>query len=274
MRLIFNVSDLWPESAVRLGVLSRGNLLYRISAKIEEFCYRRAWLITCQSRSILEDIHSRFLECPIFHLSNGVNPQLFCPENQNVEARETLGNDESCVVLYAGLHGLAQGLDQVLAAAKILQTEADLKFVLLGDGPEKGMLIEQAKQAHLNNVTFLDARPANAIPSLLASADILLVTLKKHIPGAVPSKIYEAMASGRPVVLAAAGEAAKIVQEHQVGIVVEPGDVAGLARAVRTLQVQPELRRILGENGRRAAEKHFDRSIIATRFIDYLEAKL
>jgi glycosyltransferase involved in cell wall biosynthesis len=274
MRLIFNVSDLWPESAVCLGVLSQGTLAHRISERIEKFCYEKAWLITGQSKEIVENIQGRFAHTSVYHLSNGVDTTLFHPECQNAAAREGLSNDASCVVIYAGLHGLAQGLDRVLAVAEMLKAEANLKFVLIGDGPEKRMLVEQAKHARLNNVTFLDLQPSNMMPPLLASADIVLVTLKTHIPGAVPSKLYEAMASGRPVVLVASGEAAKIVREHQVGIVVEQGDLVGLARAVKTLQTQPYLRRVLGANGRRAAEKYFDRHMIATRFIDHLEATL
>jgi glycosyltransferase involved in cell wall biosynthesis len=109
---------------------------------------------------------------------------------------------------------------------------------------------------------------------LVASADIVLVPLKTYIPGAVPSKLYEAMASGRPVVLVADGEAAEIVRQHQAGLVVKPGDIRGLVCALRTLAGQPSLRRRYGENGRRAAERFFDRSTIATNFMKHLEDHL
>lgn len=95
-----------------------------------------------------------------------------------------------------------------------------------------------------------------------------------YIPGAVPSKLYEAMASGRPVVLIAEGEAADIVREHQAGIVIEPGHIPGLVNAIRTLHTQPSLRRTLGENGRRGAEEHFDRAKIAAHFMEHLEANI
>src|SRR6185369_17490623 len=131
------------------------------------------------------------------------------------------------VALYAGLHGLAQGLDQVLSAAEALRTEDHLQFVLVGDGPEKPALRERARQRDLTNVRFLDPRPAGEMPQLLATADVVLVPLKKHIPGAVPSKLYEAMASEKPVILVASGEAAEIVRNQQAGIVVEPGNEAG-----------------------------------------------
>jgi colanic acid biosynthesis glycosyl transferase WcaI len=273
-RLIFNVSDLWPDTALRLGVLRPGSLACRMSEWLETFSYRQSWLVTGQSEGILASIRERFPDCPTFHLSNGVDTQLFHPNRQTEDARATLNSKDNCIALYAGLHGLAQGLDQVLSAAEALRAEAGLRFVLVGDGPEKRALLQQARQRDLINVCFLDPCPAREIPELLAAADVVLVTLKMHIPGAVPSKLYEAMASGRPVVLAASGEAAAIVRQHQAGIVVEPGDIAGLTQALHTLRAQPDLCRVLGENGRRAAEQHFDRAKIVARFIEHLEANL
>jgi glycosyltransferase involved in cell wall biosynthesis len=273
-RMIFNVSDLWPESAVRLGVLRPSGAAFRFAAELERFCYARAWLITGQSRSILSDIKDRFPERPTFHLSNGVDTEVFDARRKCAEARSALDGDGNIVVLYAGLHGLAQGLDQVLDAAEALRNDSKLRFVLIGDGPEKEALVEKALARELKNVTFYPPRPASEIPSLLAAADIVVVPLKTYIPGAVPSKLYEAMASARPVVLIAKGEAADIVHDHSAGIVVDPGDTDGLVEALRLLRDQPSLRRSLGENGRCAAERCFDRADIARRFIDHLEANL
>jgi glycosyltransferase involved in cell wall biosynthesis len=273
-RLIFNVSDLWPESAVRLGILRPDSLSCRLSVWLEKFCYRRAWLITGQSKRIVANIIERFPDLATFHLSNGVDTSLFRPDRSTKEARDTLNSNGKLVVLYAGLHGLAQGLEQVLEAAEILRQESDVQFVLIGDGPEKKSLLQHAKKRNLSNVLFLDPRPANHIPTLIAAADIVLVPLKIHIPGAVPSKLYEAMASARPIVLIAEGEAAELVVQHKAGIIVQPGDIRTLVDAIRTLRRQPLLRRALGENGRRAAEQHFDRAKIASRFIEHLERAL
>lgn len=273
-RLIFNVSDLWPESAVQLGLLKKDTLGYRISAKLEALCYRQAWLVTGQSKSILANIKERFPDSRTFHLSNAVDTARFKPEQRTETARGILTSNGSCVALYAGLHGLAQGLDQVLAGAEIMGEESGVKFVLIGDGPEKKRLVREAQERSIANVAFLEISAAKDIPALLASADVALVTLKTHISGAVPSKLYEAMASGLPVVLVAEGEAAEIVQQHDAGITVRPGDVNGLIKAIQALVNDPRLRRRLGKNGRRVAEKYFDRTIIANRFIDHLETEL
>ncbi|MBN1564066.1 MAG: glycosyltransferase family 4 protein [Anaerolineae bacterium] len=277
-RLIFNVSDLWPESAVRLDMLTEDSRAYKLAAWLEKFCYEKSWLITGQSKSILADIAARFPACATFHLSNGVDVQNFGADQRMAQAEASINagvpdRSEKTVIMYAGLHGLAQGLAQVLDAAADLQArDAACHFVLIGAGPEKQDLVNDAQTRGLTNITFLDPRPASEIPALLACADILLVPLKMYIPGAVPSKLYEAMASEKPVILVAQGEAADIVHQHESGIVVEPGDIAGLVRAITSLHEDENLRAQMGQKGRAAAETHYNRAAIASSFAAYLEA--
>ena len=272
-RWIFNVSDLWPESAVRVGVLRPGSTAHRLAQRLEAFSYRHAWLVTGQSRGILADINTRFPQSRTYHLSNGADTTRFHPSQQTADARQMLVDSPGCVGLYAGLHGLAQKLAQILDAAEQLR-EHGVKFVLVGDGPERRALMADAERRRLHNVRFLESRPAAEMPALVASADFMLVTLSGDIPGAVPSKMYEAMASGRPVILVATGEPADIIMRHEAGLVVAPGDIDGLARAVRQLSTDDALRRELGENGRRAAVELFDRTRILERFATYLESDL
>jgi glycosyltransferase involved in cell wall biosynthesis len=273
-KLIFNVSDLWPESAASMGVLDRHSAVFRLSEKLEEFCYRHAWLITGQSQTIVADIVRRYPQLRTLLLSNGVDTERFRPNRFDEESRAELSSNGDFVVVYAGLHGLAQGLHQVLEAAALLKGEKGFRFVMVGDGPQKQTLLERANRHGLANVRFFDPRPAEDMPKLLASSDAVLVTLKTHIPGAVPSKLYEAMATGRPVILVAEGEAVEIVRNYEAGITVAPGDVNGLVQALCELRSSPALRCTLGKNGRCAAKAHFDRKTIASRFIEYLEAHL
>ena len=271
--MVFNVSDLWPESAVRLGVVREGSLLHRIAAWLEGLCYRHAAVVSGQTKTIVQNVVERFPGCRTYHFSNGVNTRVFHPERRTTAARVTLGADapDACVALYAGLHGLAQGLDKVLAAAETLRANTKLRLVLVGDGPAKEKLLQHARERGLDNVRFLDPLPSGQVPPLVAAADILVVPLATHIPGATPSKLYEAMASGRPVVLVAGGEPAAFVREHRVGIVVAPGDASGLVEALRTLSADAALRQELGANGRRTAERLFDKVDIDNAFIEYLE---
>ena len=159
----------------------------------------------------------------------------------------------------------------MLDAALQLRDIDKLLIILIGDGPEKERLIAHSDALRLENVRFMDPYPHSAVPSLLASTDIALVTLRNRLPGAVPSKIYEAMGSAIPIVLVAEGEAADIVSEAQAGTVVSPGNVESLANAIRYLALTAEERDRIGRNGRDAAVKMFNRQSIAAAFIDSLE---
>jgi len=272
-RWIFNVSDLWPESVVRLGALKPG-LALRLSEWLEAFYYRHAWLVSGQSSEIVQNIKKRFPSVPTFYLPNGVDTQKFRPDCGTPETRALLSSKPGCVVLYAGLHGLAQGLEQIIEAADQLRDDSSISFVLVGDGPVKRALVTEAEARGLTNIKFLDPVPQDQMPALVAAADIVLVPLKMHIPGAVPSKLYEAMSSGRALVAIASGEAADIVSRNKVGVVVAPGDTQGFTRSLLDLARNLSYREQLGAQARRAAIAQFDRSVSITRFVRYLEEQL
>ncbi len=270
--MVFNVSDLYPETAVRLGVLRPGTLLHRLSAWLEGFCYRQAWLVAGQTLETIRDIQTRFPGCETRLLSNGVDPSLLQPPAPAGGSSGLITKHGRCIAMYAGLHGLAQGLRHLLDAAEQLQGERGCDLVLVGDGPEKSALVSDANRRGLTNVRFLDPRPHCEMGRTLGEADILIVPLVRYLKGAVPSKLYEAMAAGRPVVLMVEGEAARVVHEHQAGLVVAPGDAKGLAEALRRLVGDPALRERLGRNGRAAVERHFDRRRIGAEFVQFLES--
>ncbi|HBD09395.1 MAG TPA: glycosyltransferase WbuB [Syntrophobacteraceae bacterium] len=273
-RVVFNVSDLWPESAASLGVVSRDSLQFRMSLWLEGFFYRKSWLVAGQAKSILSDIQARYPEVPTYLLSNGVDTSKYGTSLRTPEIRAQMGDEVECVALYAGLHGLAQGLNQVLEVAQRILPDGGCRFVLIGDGPCKRSLQEKAAKLQLSNTTFLESLPAKAMPEYVASADIILVTLANYIKGAVPSKLYEAMASSRPVLLVAEGEAADIVRTYNAGMVVKPGDLDGMTQAIRYLRDNPQARQEMGGNGRRAAEEHFDSVSTANQFVSYLEGHI
>lgn len=273
-RMIMNVSDLWPASAVQLGKLLSGSRAHKISLRLERYCYRRATLVTGQSREIISDIAARHPERETYHLSNGVDTERFQPRFATPDARRTLAPLDRCIAIYAGLHGLAQGLDALVHVAAALPATIPLDIVMLGDGPEKRRLQDLAQTLGTRRVRFLNPMPHAEVPALLAAADIAVVPLGTPLRGAVPSKLYEAMASGLAVVLVADGEAAGIVRQHEAGLVVSPGDVAGLAAALQRLTAEPELRARLGANGRAAAVRCYDRARIGDAFVAFLERRL
>ena len=266
---VFNVSDLWPESAIRMGVLKRGS----ISAWLERFevgCYLRSAGVTGQTQEIIESVRRRALRIPVEVITNGVDPLRFGRGRETQAARELLGAAPGPIFIYAGLLGWAQGLGQVLDLARVLPPQVPGRFVLVGDGPERELIERRIRAENLERVTLLRAQPRQSIPSLLAASDAAVITLGMRLPGAVPSKIYEAMASQLPILLVAEGEAAQRIERANCGIAVTPGDAVGLGKAFERLATQPELRARLGAAGRRAAEGEYDRRVIADRLDRFL----
>jgi glycosyltransferase involved in cell wall biosynthesis len=262
-RWIFNISDLWPESVVELGIVSRESLSYKLSNALEKFLYKKAWVVTGQSRTILENIQKRFPYLRVSHLPNGVDTNIFQPGDVQSE-------NKAFHIVYAGLHGLAQGLEQILLAAQKLLSEGFIDFTFVGDGPEKWRLIQLAKDLNLNHIRFLDSVAKEKVPAILRTADVLIIPLKIQLTGAVPSKLYEAMSMRKPIILIAESEAAKIVNDAHCGIVVRPGDIDGLAAAMLYLKTHPEVCKQMGKNGRQVAVQNHDRVGIVDQFAQFL----
>ena len=246
-----------------MGIVSRESLSYKLSSALEKFLYKKAWVVTGQSRTILENIQKRFPDLYVYHLPNGVDTKLFQPEVDQ-------SKNESFHIVYAGLHGLAQGLEQIIWAAQKLPLSEHIEFTFVGDGPEKSKLIQLVKDLSLNNVHFWEPVAKEKIPAILRTADVLVVPLKIQLTGAVPSKLYEAMAIGKPVILIAESEAAEIVNHANCGVVVRPGDIDGLAAAMIYLKNCPEACKQMGANGRQAAIQNHDRTRIADQFAYFL----
>ncbi len=268
-RWIFNVSDLWPGSAVELNIL-KNKFLIKLTYALESFCYNHAQLVTGQSYEILQSVNSRFPDVNTHHLSNGVDTSKFFPESFSNDIHNQLVGNYTCVFLYAGLHGIAQGLDQILVAVSKITTP-EFCIVFVGDGPVKEDLLYKTKELNLINVKFWDPVPANEMPALVASADVAIVPLKKHLFGAVPSKLYESMASGVPVIIVDDGEGAKIVSQNNCGIVVDPGDIESLSKAFIYLSENKDIRHQYGKSGRKIAVQSFDRKEIVRRFLMQIE---
>lgn len=257
---IFMVADLWPESAVQLGIL-RSRLFIRFSEWLEWSTYRRAQLIWVVTEGIRTHLLKRGLAPErVFLLTNGVDCTKFRPFSQ-AEARAELGWEERFTVLYAGTHGLVHGLATLLQAAELMQEHEGIHFVLVGDGAEKASLMAQAQQRNLTNITFLDPQPHERMPVLLAAADVCLASTRKValFEGMLPIKMYEAMACARPLVLAMEGEACRLAAKGAgAAIHVEPENAGQLVSAILYLYEHPEEAAIMGERGRAIVTAHFD----------------
>ena len=264
---VLNVSDLWPQSGIEMGVVKPG-MGTRLAERLELSLYRHAAGVTGQSEEIVESVAARSSGTSVEVITNGVEPARFGQADE--AARELLGPEPGPVFLYAGLLGWAQGLDQILDAAARLPAEVPGRCVLVGDGPVRRALQERIDREGIGRVRLLPAQPRERIPALLAAADVALASLGMRLPGAVPSKIYEAMASQKPLLLIAEGEAARRVERAGCGLTVRPGDLEGVRGAWTRLATEPELRASLGAAGRRAAETEYDRARIAERLDRFL----
>jgi glycosyltransferase involved in cell wall biosynthesis len=269
-RLVFNVSDLWPESAERLGLV-KNRLLLGLSKRLEEYLYRKSVLISGQTQGIVADISARFPQKKVVWLPNGVDTSFYVPGRHDAAAwRRKAGiAPDRFVCLYAGILGYAQGLDTVLDAAAGVKDLRDVLFVLLGSGPEKKRLELAAAAAGLDNVRFMEPVGKAEMPSVLAGCNLTLAPLRRLdlFRGAIPSKIFESLAMEKPVLLGVDGEARKLfVDEGRCAVFVEPEDPSALAAAVRLLHDDPSACREMGINGRIYVEQHFNRNTLASAF--------
>jgi glycosyltransferase involved in cell wall biosynthesis len=263
---VLNVSDLWPRSAIEMGMVKPG-LGTRLAERLELSLYRHAAGVTGQSEEIVESVAARS-DAAVEVITNGVEPGRFGQTDE--AARALIGREPGPVFLYAGLLGLAQGLDQILDVAARLPPEVPGRCVLVGEGPVRKALEERVEREGIGRVRIVPAQPRERIPALLAAADVAVASLGMRLQGAVPSKIYEAMASAKPLLLIAEGEAARRVERAGCGLTVRPGDLEGVRQAWERLATDAGLRARLGAAGRQAAETEYDRARIAEKLDRFL----
>lgn len=262
-RLIFNVSDLWPESAVRMGMHNRRPLIW-LAKRLEKACYRGSDAQTGQSPGIVRGIRASHPRGRVELISNGCDCAMFRADRRDHELQKRLGVDDKVVIGYAGLIGLAQGVGVIGEVAKQFRNDERVAFVIAGDGPLREQLEQELAAEQLPNVVFTGWLPKHQMPAMVASFDIAFIPLKYFIPGALPSKVYESMASQVPIVLAAEGDPRELIERADAGIVVKY-DADHIAAAIRRLADDPRERQRLGENGRRYVIEHHQRDVIADK---------
>jgi glycosyltransferase involved in cell wall biosynthesis len=207
---------------------------------------------------------------------NGIDTELFYPIPADPALRAELGLEGRFVCSYLGTIGMACGLRVVLDAARILRERGlhDVVFLMVGDGAAREELEAEARSAGLDAVRFLGRQPKSRVPPLLSLSDAALVHLKREplFLTVLPSKIFEAAAMGRPILLGVEGHAATLVSESEMGLCFEPENAEQLVAALERLRSDPELRRQLGENGQQLVTKSFNRDSLARQFLTLLES--
>jgi glycosyltransferase involved in cell wall biosynthesis len=273
-KLIFNVSDLWPESAEKLAIVSNKTLL-KFAYNLEAKCYRKAHLITGQTQGIVDNIKFRFPNNTVYWLPNGVDVDFYNPElySKNDFRIKNGFKNEDILFFYGGILGHAQGLQTVLKAAKIIESTTTIQIILQGSGPEKEELLKLNESLQLENVHFLPPVSKSEMPFILKEVDVALVPLRKLdlFQGAIPSKIFEALAMEKPLLLGVNGEAkAHFIDNAKAGLYFEPENEVSLAEKLKEMAMDKSKIIEMGKNGREYVIKNFNRNKIAQDFIQQL----
>jgi glycosyltransferase involved in cell wall biosynthesis len=261
--LVLDVRDLWPAAADALEQMSRG-WMSSAAETLEQTLYRRAAAVIAVTRPFCDHIDAIRGKPPRTELiPNGTLDLFFANGDGSSRSLPGLPQD-GFVVTFAGTHGIAQALPSVVDAAALLDGTAHFAFV--GEGPLKEQVVAKSEALGLGNVSFHPQVPMEQMPPLLAASDALLVPLSAHPVFAdfVPSKMIDFMAAGKPVLLSAAGESARLLERSGAGVAVKPEDPEALAEAVRWLRAHPEAAESFGEHGRAFARKRL-RSVQAER---------
>lgn len=266
---VVEVNDLWPEAPIALGVLRNAGLI-SVARWLERFVYDKADHIFLYSRRMREALLEKGVakeQTEIWPL--WVDTSFFSSRSSGdvQKVRDEYQFGDRFVVMYAGNIGLAQGMDTVIDAARLLRHRLDIAFVLVGEGVETATLMERAESEQLGNVMFVPQQPLAEISDFLSAADVLLAHLDPapHRLGTIPAKILAYMSVGRPVLLAAEGEAADVIERSGAGLVVQPRSPEALVAGVLQMQADPGTRALQGQRGRQYAVEHFERSSLLAR---------
>jgi len=248
---VLDIRDLWPESAIKLGEL-KNRILIRLSFWLERYLYRKSAFITVAVPGFCEVIHRSENHPVCIELPNGVSEEFL-----SQSCTQQSSGSEHFTVLYSGNMGLAQGLETLIEAADILQDKKDIQFRLVGDGVEKAKLMSLASS--LNNIDFEASCPRKQLVRRILAADLCVVPLRDDplFMRALPSKMFEYMALGRPMVVTIDGEARKLIETNDTGVYVPPGDARELANTILQLKNDQVKLQYLGQNGTELVRKQY-----------------
>lgn len=256
---VFELGDLWPRSITAVGAM-KDSLAIRWLEKLELFLYRRSAAVVALTRAFKADLIARNIPAEkIAVVINGVDLPRYAPRPRDAELEAEWGLGGKFVIGYVGTHGMAHGLINVLDATEHLKADKRIRFLLVGNGAERQMLIDEAARRGLTNVVFGPPQPKDRMPAVWSLCDVALIHLKDSPAFAevIPSKMFEAMGMGLPLLLVApSGEASHIVEADRAGLFVPAARPDQLAEAARRLESDEGLRRQLAADSLAAAATH------------------
>ncbi|MEO4015019.1 glycosyltransferase family 4 protein [Pseudomonas rossensis] len=271
---VFEVRDLWPELPKAMGVITNPVILGAMSV-LEWATYHSAHRLIGLSPGIVEGIvHRGVAKIKVALVPNGCDLKIF---NADVQAWRPDGVAATdLLAIFAGTHGIANGLDSLLDAAAELKRRGrtDIKLLLIGQGKLKPRLMARAKQEQLDNVIFHEPINKEKLSGLMASADVglqLLANIPAFYFGTSPNKFFDYISAGLPVLNNYPGWLAGMISEHQCGFAVPPQDASAFASALEKAADDKDALKLMGKNALQLAEREFDRTLLSNRFVDWLE---
>jgi len=249
-KLVLNISDIWPLSAAELGAIHKGSKFYRGLEGLERFLYRQAYGCLGQSEEIVRHVsRNGARQAKLFR--NGVDANRFVVEDKRCY-------EKPLKMVYAGLLGVAQGIFELCRELDL--ESGNIEFHIYGSGAERKLIEEYLKNSEKAGIFLHESIDREEVPAVLSKHHLTLIPLKKPIYGAVPSKIYEAMAAGLPILFAGGGEGASIVSEYKVGWTCEPSDYHAMNILLKQLENLAEDEwELYRQNCLLAAKNSFDR---------------
>ena len=272
---VLEIRDLWPESIVAVGAMSR-NVIIRFLEWVERVLYRKAEHIVVVTDSFEEAIAEKDIaRNKISVIKNGIETAWWdepLDEERLAEFQHEHALEGKFVASYIGTIGMAHRADILLEAARRCD-DPDIVFMIVGTGAKKDELAARQAELELDNFRLVDKVPKEQVPYLLALTDTSVVHLRDDplFETVIPSKIFEAMATGTPIVLGVRGESRRIVETAEAGLPIPPEDPDALAEAVRHLEEHPELHAEMAENAYRHVRAHYDRKGLAREYAALLE---
>jgi colanic acid biosynthesis glycosyl transferase WcaI len=270
------IQDVWPDSIVSTGLAGRGRLARSLARAVDVFVrasYRAASKIVCTSPGMVDLLRSRGVpESKLSLVYNWIDEREFVPA-EPVDLRDRLGLANHFVVMYAGNHGAAQGLDVLIAAMGRLADHPDVHLVFVGDGVEKAALRRAAERVAPERIHFLDPVPSRHLPGVLAAADVQVIALADDplFTVTMPSKVQATLSCGLPMLVVAGGDAGDVPRRARNGWSAPPGDPDAVAAALLEARVlDREALRRMGANGRAYYLEQMSEQVSGRRLADVL----
>jgi glycosyltransferase involved in cell wall biosynthesis len=264
------VQDLWPESLSTTGHVRHPFLLKAVEYVVK-WIYRNVDLLLVQSKAFIPKVRTLAGSTPIVYYPNSFMEDAASKTHQQVDCP---GFDCDFPVLFAGNLGNAQAVEVILEAATILRDVENIQFIMIGDGSRRDWMMQQVLDRGLKNLVFPGRFPVESMPTLMARAAVLLVTLAdtEIFRLTIPSKVQAYLAAGRPIIACLNGAGAEIVQEAGAGLIAPAEDASALAQAIEALYLTPESERLeMGKRGRVYYEEHFSHEKLVDELIEHLD---